>query len=131
MGATTAGSGANLAKLMDLTPEDYDAQTCRINANHDGIIDLKSHHATQRLKGFLAAVAPASLIIFVGRSAGRHLKLTRKADFGQIIEDHGRRIVVIPHTSGRNRYWNDRGNKARIALILRQQLDWVEAQKTG
>jgi uracil-DNA glycosylase len=34
----------------------------------------------------------------------------------------GRRVAVLPHPSGRNRWWNDARNSARAALFLRRTL---------
>lgn len=121
---TSTGAAARLIELMGISENKYLRVTRRLNANHDGENALDPAMAATRMAGALAG-ANSKLIIVVGRAAANLHRDTKDLDFGDVIEYHGRRLVVIPHTSGRNRYWNDKGNKARIGLILRQELQRI------
>jgi hypothetical protein len=122
---TTTGAAARLAELMGLDTEKYIRVTRRMNINHDGENLLAPEHASTRMKGILAGTAPGKLIIVVGKAAANRHPDTKDLGFGDVIDYQGSRLVIIPHTSGRNRYWNDKGNKTRIALILREELQKI------
>jgi uracil-DNA glycosylase len=119
---TTTGAAAHLATLMGLDREAYIARTRRLNVNHDGNQPLSKAEASDRLVGILDRVSPGSLIIMIGRAAaGRHNQ-TARLPWGEPIDFNGSQLLVIPHTSGRNRYWNDPLNKQKISQILREEI---------
>ena len=122
---TATGAAARLARLMGMDSDKYVRVTRRMNINHDGDALLSPELAEVRFKGILSGTAPDKLIIVVGKAAANRHPDVKGLNFGEVIDYQGSRLVVIPHTSGRNRYWNDKGNEARIALILRQELQVI------
>jgi hypothetical protein len=68
-------------------------------------------------RGFLL-VAPPSKIVCLGKSVGRCFGV--KDEFFTLTVDEGHELLIFPHPSGINRWWNDSGNRARAKRSLRR-----------
>ena len=123
---TNTGAASNLMRLLSLSREEYLSTTIRLNAVDDQS-STASSVARQRVEEFLAA-ADQNPFIVLGKSALKAMPAKyRKMGFGQ-IEDN---VLLLPHTSGVNRVWNDREFSADMQLIARDFIGgWAGAQST-
>jgi hypothetical protein len=115
---TTTGAAAKLIEMLGISREEY-LKLTRYNV-------VNNHHAStnhpgvrSRVEYLLSAHRRESLtrFLFLGRSAAQALpRAYRNLPFGV---PHGS-IMIIPHPSGRNRYYNSQVNKSFIVQSLRK-----------
>jgi hypothetical protein len=137
---TTVGAAANLARIMGLSPEAYVASTERMNVWHDGDQLLARHEAIPRLDGLWSYFdqerdpRPDSkfLVVIVGREAlslipQPYRERLEVREYGVVVSFSSNvDLVYVPHTSGRNRVWNDPQLKkeitCRVSALVRSHL---------
>jgi len=119
LGTRTAGSGRRLRELMGLDEDSYQALQ-RVNAHHDGQESLTRESAQARLQRLLGELHRGSLVIVMGGAAQRTLGGDLVS--GRPVVRDGLTILPIPHTSGRNRVWNDPLNRQSYQDLLRSEL---------
>ena len=114
---TSTGAAARLYRLLSLTKEEYLAVTIRLNAADDNS-STSSAGARSRVEDFLRDSAAEPFIV-LGKSALKAMPSKyRKMEFGQIIDN----VLLLPHTSGVNRVWNDKEFTARMQDIARKHI---------
>lgn len=112
---TTTGAASRLIRLLNLTTEGYLANTSRLNA-----VDDKSSTASSvarlRVEEFLRRAGSEPFIV-LGKSAIKAMPAKyRKMQFGEIVDN----VLLLPHTSGVNRVWNDPAFTATMQRIARE-----------
>lgn len=113
---TTTGAAARLARLLNLTTEDYLARTARLNAVDTQGASTASSEARLRVEYFLFEAGSEPFIV-LGKSALKAMPAKyRKMQFGDKIDN----VLLLPHTSGVNRFWNDPANSAKMQQIARE-----------
>ena len=113
---SSTGAAARLYRLLSLTQEEYLAGTIRLNAADDFVVSTSSAGARSRVESFLHDSAAEPFIV-LGKSALKAMPTKyRKMDFGEIIDN----VLLLPHTSGVNRVWNDPVFSARMQQIARE-----------
>jgi uracil-DNA glycosylase len=117
-------NGRRLAKLAGITPEEYLKRTERMNLlpywpGRHGEGDLMPRR-------MLAGAAFAMLheledrrVVMLGSSVAWAFRVHRVPLF-RWFEFKGALVMVMPHPSGRNRWWNDPAHVARARRALRQ-----------
>jgi len=112
---TNTGAAARLHRLLSLTQEAYLANTSRLNAVDDKS-STASTVARQRVEEFLRTAGQNPFIV-LGKSALRAMPAKyRKMAFGEIKDN----VLLLPHTSGVNRVWNDPAFTAEMQRIARE-----------
>lgn len=112
---TTTGSAQRLIDLMGVSRDWYLENTVRMNAWHDGEKLIAKSEAISRLgeKFFhIQQQCPLEFLILCVGQKSREI-FPRKN-----IPDNAE-VFYLPHTSGVNRFWNDRVATACIRLRLR------------
>jgi hypothetical protein len=61
-------------------------------------------------------------VICLGRNVGGVMGFDKDAPFLSVRTYRRRSYLLFPHPSGRNRWFNDPGNKGRAAVVLREFL---------
>jgi GH25 family lysozyme M1 (1,4-beta-N-acetylmuramidase) len=90
----STGAAARLARLLDMTDEEYLSNTIRENANGN------TNHVSQ----FLGR-ANGKPFIVLGKAALKAMPYKyRDMKFGDVKCN----VLLLPHTSGVNRVWNDK-----------------------
>lgn len=112
---TTTGAAARLSRLLGFNNEDYLANTARLNA-----VDDKSSTASTvarlRVEDFLRRAGSEPFIV-LGKSALRAMPSKyRRMQFGEIVDN----VLLLPHTSGVNRVWNDPAFSAKMQTTARE-----------
>jgi hypothetical protein len=121
---TTTGAAARLYRLLSLTKEEYLANTARLNAVDDPASSTSSPVARLRVEYFLFEAASEPFIV-LGKSALKAMPPKyRKMQFGDIIDN----VLLLPHTSGVNRVWNDPVFTAKMQKIARE---FIDEQRSG
>jgi hypothetical protein len=112
---TTTGAAANLMRLLELSQAEYLTSTTRLNAVDDKS-STASTVARQRVEEFLQAAGQNPFIV-LGKSALKAMPAKyRKMAFGEITDN----VLLLPHTSGVNRVWNDPAFTAQMQRIARE-----------
>ncbi len=115
---TTTGTAANLIEMLGITETEYLAETVRYNVLDD--TDIHSTGGRGRVQtriDFHVGMCVDPHFLFLGKIAlNAAPKLYRKMEFG-IPRDN---FMVIPHPSGRNRYYNSQANSDFIIQSLRK-----------
>lgn len=112
---TTTGAAARLIRLLDYNTEAYLANTSRLNAVDDRS-STASTVARLRVEEFLQRAGSEPFIV-LGKSALKAMPSKyRKMQFGDIIDN----VLLLPHTSGVNRVWNDPVFSAKMQQIARE-----------
>lgn len=62
------------------------------------------------------------LVVVLGRTASNAVGMAGEDELRHTWK-HGKRILMIPHPSGRNRWWNDRRKAARAKEMLRRAIN--------
>jgi hypothetical protein len=115
---TNTGAAARLFRLLSLTQEVYLANTSRLNAVDDQS-STASTVARQRVEEFHRSAGQNPFIV-LGKSALKAMPVRyRKMQFGDIVEN----VLLLPHTSGVNRVWNDPAFTAKMQRIAREFID--------
>lgn len=98
---TTTGAAARLIRLLNMTTEQYLTNTVRQNCVDD---ERSIIQGRDRVAEFLEQ-ADGSPFLVMGKSAIKALPTEyRRMKFGNILDN----VILIPHTSGVNRFWNDK-----------------------
>lgn len=114
---TTTGAAARLHRLLGLSQAEYLANTTRLNAVDDKS-STASTVARQRVEEFLCAAGQNPFLV-LGKSAIKAMPTKyRKMEFGDILDN----VLLIPHTSGINRYWNNAENSIKMQEIAREHI---------
>ncbi len=112
---TNTGAAARLMRLLELSQEEYLASTSRLNAVDDKS-STASTEARLRVEEFLQRAGSEPLIV-LGKSALRAMPAKyRKMQFGEIVDN----VLLLPHTSGVNRVWNDPAFSAKMQQVARE-----------
>jgi len=111
---TTTGAAARLHRLLGLSQAEYLASTSRLNAVDDKS-STASSVARQRVEEFLLSASQNPFIV-LGKSAIKAMPAKyRKMEFGEIKDN----VLLLPHTSGVNRVWNDPDFAAKMQQVAR------------
>lgn len=125
---TTVGAAAHLMEMMGIDSKQvYLDRTIRMNAWHDGrltlvaearprMLKLMRHLKTEGSEVPLGTEKKPALVIVLGTEAMRAMPADiRDMKFGE-VRDVSRwlRVFYLPHTSGRNRVWNDHAYKGQM-----------------
>lgn len=112
---TNTGAAARLMRLLELSQAEYLTSTSRLNAVDDKS-STASSVARQRVEEFLNSAGQNPFIV-LGKSAIKAMPAKyRKMDFGEIKDN----VLLLPHTSGVNRVWNDPAFTAKMQRIARE-----------
>lgn len=112
---TSTGAAARLARLLNLNTAEYLANTSRLNAVDDKS-STASTEARLRVEEFLQRAGSEPFIV-LGKSALRAMPTKyRKMQFGDISDN----VLLLPHTSGVNRVWNDPAFTAKMQRIAEE-----------
>ncbi len=113
---TTTGAAARLARLLGMTTEEYIAETIRYNVvdNRHTATSFPSCRARveRRILFSLRRYGLRTRVLFLGQAALAGAPAPfRNLSFNKFryFEPFGH-VMVIPHTSGVNRYYNSEGN---------------------
>lgn len=112
---TSTGAAARLARLLKLNTAEYLVNTSRLNAVDDKS-STASAEARLRVEEFLQRAGSEPFLV-LGKSAIKAMPVRyRKMAFGDIIDN----VLLLPHTSGVNRVWNDPAFTAEMQRIARE-----------
>jgi len=116
---TDTGAAARLMRLLNFNnKEDYLAVTTRLNAVERGSASSASLESRSRVASFLAKAGSKPFIV-LGKSAIKAMPAKyRKMSFGEILDN----VLLIPHTSGVNRYWNNSETTAKMQKVAREHI---------
>jgi hypothetical protein len=118
---TTTGAAANLIRMLGISQEEYLAKVTRYN-----VVD--NHHTSsaapcvrekvwERMAHHITRWGGDARIVFLGRSAAyAGPEWVRILPWG--VPQAG--VMVIPHPSGRNRFYNSLASKEFIVQALRK-----------
>jgi hypothetical protein len=111
--------GRRLADLCDLDLDAYLARFDRINLYPCQIDRLYLSEARRMADRLAERVAAREIAVFLGSDVGRAF-LVRSPFFQwtKLSRDCGD-VVVAPHPSGRNRWWNNPANVRRARMFWR------------
>lgn len=117
---TTTGAAARLIRLLGLTQEEYLATVTRYNV----VGDFHSRTNTNFARAYVAdkmqwhrSYDGIVRFVFCGKAAAQAgPPEVRKLGFGETWHD----CMVIPHPSGRNRFYNSEASTRLIEQSLRQ-----------
>lgn len=108
-------SGKRLSQLLGLTPEEYLERTVRVNANPDHHGSTASRGARDRAANHLEASAYRPFLV-LGKQALRAMpERFRSMEIGDVREN----VLLLPHTSGVCRVWNDKEYMAALGEFAR------------
>ena len=128
---TTVGAAARLIEMMGIDRQTYLDKTWRMNVWHDGDRGLTKHEAIPRLDGMFAyaqQMEPTTfLFIVVGRNAMEVMpKELQSMKFGETRNFlRNAKVIYMPHTSGRNRLWNNGHFAREITAKLQKQVEAI------
>jgi uracil-DNA glycosylase len=118
---TTTGAAERLRELLGMSKKEY-YETSRYNVADDPWTSTASSVARGKVLYRMdkhRAMMQNARFIFLGRAAANAApRAFRNAEFGVQYGD----VMVIPHPSGRNRYYNSQANKLFIEESLRKFL---------
>lgn len=119
---TTTGAAANLIRLMGMSQEEYLRDTVRYNVcqnNHESPANTEIRAKVKSIIEMHRMKSNRARFVVLGREAARALPLRyRYEPFGHAMGD----VMIIPHTSGVNRFYNSEEGKALMAQSLREFL---------
>ena len=119
---STTGAAANLAQLLGMSLEEYVRGTVRYNVCDDPWTSTADRTVRLRVRSILEMHRKQSRdnhFIVLGRDTARAFPPEyRYAPFGHHIHD----TILIPHTSGVNRYYNSQEDKEFIKQSLKDFL---------
>jgi hypothetical protein len=116
---TTTGAAARLIRLLGMSENEYLSRTIRYNVVKEGSISTAEPDIRREVRGLLAhhRLDKETRFIFLGRSAANAAPPEfRNLEFCQPLED----VMIIPHTSGRNRFYNSEANVRLVEESLRK-----------
>ena len=115
---TTTGAAARLIEMLGISQEEY-LRIVRMNVVNDQTTPTSSDEVRRNVYLTMAHYRSKGPVRFLvlGRSAAQALpKEYRDMPFGTIYGG----IMIIPHPSGRNRYYNSQANKEFIIQGVRK-----------
>jgi hypothetical protein len=116
---TTTGAAARLRELLQLDTARY-YETSRYNVVNDKTTSTADFQVRSRVALLMQQHRNAFLgvrFIFCGKAAiNAAPPQYRRLEFGHCLGD----VMLIPHPSGVNRYWNSEANTRFIVEALRQ-----------
>lgn len=119
---TTTGAAANLIKLLGMTNEEYLMNTTRYNVvdnPDDGTLSGR-RRVHERMLLERVKTGHDTKFLFLGKEALRAAPLQyRFLEYGRPHDN----VMVIPHTSGRSRYYNSLINRTFITQAVRQFIE--------
>lgn len=122
-GPLSGRSGARLARLAGLTLDEWLDRTTRFNL-FDEAPDEWNRDDAERCAQAILAVHPDDLVVALGRRVSRAFGAPRKAEWLEPVEiGDDRRVIPLPHPSGRSLYYNDPERRERVGAFLREALD--------
>jgi len=113
-----SGAGLNLFKLTGLSPADYEAAFERMN-----LVQAKEWDKEEgERRGSVIRpkfVAEKRKVVVLGIMVWRCLKLP-KTQWCHSFSEDGAEFWLVPHTSGKNLWYNYPSNKGRASRVLRR-----------
>ena len=108
----THQTSARLARLCGVPESELLARVTWLNLfatpTPRQVYDLVEEHATSY-----------DAILLLGRRVARAWRLEGFGPLQSVQRDNGPVIVLVPHPSGRNRWWNDHDHTDDAAIVLR------------
>jgi hypothetical protein len=118
---TTTGAAARLRALLNMSPKEFN-ETSRYNVVNDQTTSTADPAVRNRVMEIMTRhmqIQGLPKFLFLGRSAqNAGPPLVRGLDYLEIKED----AMVIPHPSGRNRWYNSQANVAECVEALNKFL---------
>lgn len=109
-----------LIRMLDVTVADYLRFTQRYNVYHDGYNEITNLEDARRRVEALhfkhEDLNPNVLFLYLGKAAIN--AAPRQCRHLHFLESEGN-VYLVPHPSGANRVYNDRGTLDQTSLLLR------------
>lgn len=125
-----AGSGLRLATWAGLTPYGMRKRARLINLFDDPVDGWSAKEAAWSARRLWASVAlERDVVVLLGRKVATAFDLAHVEPF-VMFQTSGPAMAMIPHPSGRNRYWNEPAHVDQAERFLRGLLLTAARRRT-
>lgn len=115
-------SGKRLAALLGMSSDEYRAGTTRMNAVEEGKTPTTRTHVRERVSRYYNRSGMHPFLV-MGISANRAMPVKfRNMKIGDVVDN----VLLLPHTSGICRIWNDKEYMAALQAFAREFINIQE-----